>query len=141
MAMFDNYENIDPNYTPCNREENLYFDIVDEIVVHGTCEHVFKLHFSYSELCNDLRVFYKQSISTNLIERKPNECIITENDGKTFIKVRLNATETSKFNPHRATVAQVKLFLKNGDIVYSEMNKIKVVDTLNSEAIDPEETE
>lgn len=131
MGMFDTFDRTPEGYIPHNTCDNICQESIDEIIVGGSCEHVFILHFLYSEDCNSCRVVYKQNAAT-IIEKTASELEIQEdpNRYKTYIAVKLTPEETIKFNKLFDAKAQLKLELKNGTVILGEINDIRVVETL-----------
>lgn len=141
--MFDSYLNINPNYIPDNRARFLCRDEQDEIVVGGSATHVFKLHFLASKVCateNWFEIVYKQSIDPVLICDSQTPGVIVEEtlpndfepDGTTVISVTLSPETTKLFVPHRDTFAQIRIKLNDNSIIFGDINKINVVDTLEN---------
>lgn len=133
--MFRNYDNIYPGYVPNNRHRNYFVDKEDEIVIGGTVHHVFNLCFDY-ELVDDFEITYKQSLHTILTKNKNSSGVDVPNpENGTFsrgcILVTLVPEETKLFAWNRETFAQIKIFLKDGQVIFSEPSKIKIIDTIN----------
>ena len=105
--------------------------------------HVFKLHFLASEVCapeNWFEIVYKQSIDPVLICDSQTPGVIVEEtlpndfepDGATVISVTLSPETTKLFVPHRDTFAQIRIKLNDDSIIFGDINKVNVVDTLEN---------
>jgi len=138
--MFKLYDNLPEGYIPNNRPKVYEVDTTDTIVIGGTAEHSFVLHFAFSEFCNDFEIMYKQSVTGPILTFTSNSVevegpIEEETPWKTVfstIKVHLLESDTRQFDPHRETYAQIKLTMKDGSIVYGDKNIVKLVAPLDA---------
>lgn len=143
---FSKFDNQDQFYVPNNMSALYEIDRSSDLVIGGNANHVFELNFRYSELCVGLEITYKQGLSNvlTLTGGKPevpdeevlncyqlsSNILINEvvDQGRTFIEVALTPEETSKFAEgyFRNTFAQLRLFLANGEVWYSNKSKINI---------------
>lgn len=108
----------------------------DTITVGATVEHVFKLNFSYSELCAGFEVIYKNGLTNSFVISSSAlgaPFKVEEEDGRSYITVTLSPELTSTIVPYRDTFAQMKLNMKDGTVIFGDMNKLRVIDTLSEE--------
>lgn len=108
----------------------------DTITVGATVEHVFKLNFSYSELCAGFEVIYKNGLANSFVISSSAlgaPFKVEEEDGRSYITVTLSPGLTSTIVPHRDTFAQMKLNMKDGTVIFGDMNKLRIIDTLCEE--------
>lgn len=132
--MFNNYPQ-PADYIPNNRECKCCCDEQDTIIVNGTTVHTFKLNFSFSELCESFEVIYKSGLNdiitiNSLALGAPFEII--EEDGKTNIIITLSPDNTQVFSKFRDAYVQMKLYMKDKTVIYGDLNKLTVIETLNN---------
>lgn len=132
--MFNNYPQ-PADYIPNNRECKCCCDEQDTIIVNGTTVHTFKLNFSFSELCESFEVIYKSGLDdvitiNSLALGAPFE--ITEEDGKTNILITLSPDNTQIFSKYRDAYVQMKLCMKDKTVIFGDLNKLTVIETLNN---------
>lgn len=131
-SIFKNYPQPD-DYVPDNSTQGDEESEADAVIVGGTTVHVFKLNFSYSELCDGFEATYRIgltggfSISSSDLGG-PFE--ISEDDGHTYITITLPPDLTSAFDPLRDAYAQMKLTMKDGTTLFGDLNKLEVVRTI-----------
>lgn len=131
--IFKNYPQPD-DYVPNNRQcDCACCDGKDQIIIGGTTLHTFKLKFLYSEECDGFDIIYRQSLDKELIISSsslgaPYE--MEEVDGKTLITVTLSPETTSEFHPFRDTFAQIKLYMKDGSVIFGDKNRLEMISTL-----------
>lgn len=134
--IFDNYPQ-PADYIPCNRTCECHCDEEDILTVGATTTHIFRLNFSYAELCDSFIVTYKNGLENVFaIDSKALGApySIEESDGRSYITVTLSPELTSAVIPHRDTFAQMKLFMKDGTVLFGDLNKLKVINTIGKES-------
>lgn len=111
-----------------NRHHSLCIDEEDEIIVGGSCTHVFILPFKYSNYVVNSKIMYKQGLFT-VLEKYPSEYKLEEkSNGTTVLSLRLSPEDTKKFNrPILKTYVQMKIETANNETLYNKLNKIKVI--------------
>lgn len=132
MGMFDNYPQPE-GYIPDNRVKDVCMEDEDTIIVNGTTVHVFRLNFSYSELCSSFEAIYESGLDAGFSVKSTDlggPFSIDEEDGHTFITITLTPEMTAPFKPIRDAYAQMRLTMKDGTTIYGDMNKLRVIDTL-----------
>lgn len=130
--IFKNYPQPD-DYVPDNSGPSEGGENADEVVVNGTTVHVFKLNFSYSELCDGFEVTYRSGLDGGFSIKSsdlggPFE--ILEEDGRTYITITLSPELTSVFDPLRDAYAQMRLNMRDGTTLYGDLNKLEVMKTI-----------
>ena len=133
--IFKNYPQPD-DYTPDNRNCKCSCDERDTVVAGGTTTHAFILNFSFSELCDSFDVTYKSGLDDFLVISSSNlgaPYKIDESDGKTTIAITLSPDDTKMFARSRDAFAQMKLYMKDGSVIFGELNKLIVKDTLSAD--------
>lgn len=140
--MFNWYDNLPEDYIPNNRPFVADVDSTDSIIIGGTAEHKFVLHFSYSSLCKGFEIVYKQSIGDPILVFASNDNNVDNNvdvdeqttlfgNTITTITVHLSVEQTKLFNSFRTTQAQLRLDMLNGDVIYGNKNDIKIITPLD----------
>lgn len=133
--IFKNYPQPD-DYTPNNRDCKCVCDERDVIVSGGTTTHTFILNFSFSELCDRFEVFYKSGLNDSIVIDSSNlgtPFALTEADGKTTISITLSPDDTEIFSRAHDAFAQMKIYMKDGSVIFGELNKLLVKETLTGE--------
>lgn len=141
MSMFDNFT---PTTISFNRPEYLYDDNTGDIVIGATNTHTFNAPFLLSAYCNMFDVIYKQGLNVILIKRynfEVNEKVqngieVNECDEKEFsiVKVTLTPVESNMFkNSVLECQAQMKLYMPDNEILYSDAYDIDVKSPLDNE--------
>ena len=123
--MLDNYtitENSD------NRIKYLCMPKQDEIIIGGSCTHVFILPFLYSDSVIESEIIYKQGLEVVLI-KIGNLCDIKEDFDKqcTTLTVNLFPDDTLLFKDNLLdTSVQIKIYNIENEILYNIPNKLKI---------------
>ncbi len=126
MDMFDNYENLDPNYIP-NNEHKFIPCRHNNIVSGGSNQLVFELPLFYKEGLLSTAIIFNQEERLIFI-KAPSEIV----EGKCFllIKCDLSPEESIEFGrTNLDTLVQLKLEYADKTL-YTEVEKINVLDTL-----------
>ncbi|MBO7078223.1 MAG: hypothetical protein J6W64_00245 [Bacilli bacterium] len=146
MSMFDNFTH--STTISFNRPDYHYDDNTGDIVIGATNEHTFNAPFLLSEYCTMFDIIYKQGLTTVLIKRynfevneEVNEKVqngieVKECDEKEFsiVKVTLTPPESNMFkNSVLECQAQMKLYMPDNEILYSDAYDIDVKSPLDNE--------
>lgn len=142
MGMFDNFT---PTTISFNRPEYNYDDDTSDIVIGATNTHVFNAPFLLSTYCEQIEIIYRQGLDVKLLNKvydfRINELIqngieVNECDEKEFsiVKVTLTPEESNLFkNSVLECQAQMKLFMPDNEILYSDAYDIIVKSPLDNE--------
>ena len=134
--MFNNYPQPD-GYVPNNTECTCCCcDEPATIIINGTNTHTFKLNFLVSEMCESFEVIYKSGLNdiitiSSLNLGAPIE--ISEEDEQTSIVITISPSYTQMFNKARDAYVQMKLYMKDKTVVYGDLNKLTIIETLNND--------
>lgn len=123
--MFDNYT---PTINSDNRFKRLEIDKEDEIIIGGTCTHIFILPFKYSTYVVNSKILYKQGLDT-VLEKYPVDYILEEDDekGKTILKLKLSTQDTNLFRETLLdSFVQMRIETVNNETLYNKMSRLKV---------------
>jgi len=133
MGMFDNYKNLDPNYIPDNRHK--WFPCKCNRIVSGSTNTlVFELGKEFSEELIKLTIIFNQE-ERLIVVKNPSSILIDEHN--MFVECKLDSTESQAFG-HTFLDTLVQLKLEYPDkTLYTEIEKIKVMPTLDSEGETP----
>ena len=129
--MFRNYPQPDDykpnNYPRCKCCKKL------EIMTGETSIHSFDIPFNVEEVCTIVEVIYKLGIEPVIIKNNYYLEFIAEPDGTSIVTCKLTPEETLLFkNTALDTHVQLKFYMKNGSIAYSEIYKVFVSDSLDA---------
>lgn len=131
MSMFDNYPQ-SSDYIPNNRPHCCKHKGLD-IMTGETAEHIFEIPFNVEDSCNNLEIIYKLGLTPILVKDINGAEFTLTDHNTTIIKCVLSEEETSLFNSSILdTKVQLKFYMKNDTITYSEIYDVKVVDSLDS---------
>ena len=139
--MFDSYDN-PTNETPDNIICFLGVDedVLDRITHGATNIHYFKLPVDIEDV-KDYVVSYKQGLEI-ILEKQFGECEIEILDNEVYLKCILTPEESRLFNFYnKDTFIQLSLKLQDDSIVYSDIYRLEMVDSLNDLAFEEEEEE
>lgn len=140
MSMFDNFT---PTTISFNRPEYIYDDNTSDIVIGATNTHLFNAPFLLSEYCTMIDIIYKQGLNVILTknynfeinEKVQNGIEVDECDEKEFsiVKVILTPEESNMFkNSVLECQAQMKLYMPDNEILYSDAYNIDVKSPLDN---------
>lgn len=134
--MFDNYPQPE-GYIPNNRPRCRIPHTID-IMAGETAEHSFEVPFNVDESCDSFEVIYKLGINPIIIKNQSHlEKVITEH-GTTLITCKLSSDETSMFGDTLLSAkVQLKFYMKNNTISYSEIYKVNLRDSLDEDRTQP----
>ena len=129
MSMFDRYPQRD-DYIPDNRPKCCkHFEL--NIMSGETAVHSFDVPFDIEDACDSVEVIYSLGIKPILIKKDP-EIIITHCD-HSIVTCKLNEQETLLFDDTLLSAqVQLKFYMKNGTTTYSEIYRIKLMDSLDA---------
>lgn len=134
MSMFTNYDNQESGYIPDNRVEFLVVDseYQDTIVVGGTCSHMFEVSFDVSTLVKSLTVYYKENLKIILTKSLADVTITKVSENDNYINITLTPEESLLFGgiQRREAFIQIEFNLKDGTILFSNIFKLKILNTL-----------
>lgn len=128
-----NLQNFTETYKTDNRFQFLAEEPVDEIIIGGTCKHVFELPFIYTDYIEFGLIIYKQNLNT-IVEFiiEPSMVTIDEKAGISFISITLSPEETYNFRDTLLdTHSQLKLQTVDGEVLYTTPRKVFVKKPLN----------
>lgn len=127
--MFKNYPQPD-DYIPNNRPKcRKPFKL--DIMVGETSVQSFDVPFDVEEDCIDWEIIYKLGLEVVLIKSKETIEIIKDEDN-TILSCVISPEETKLFNSTILdTLVQIKFTMKDGNIIYSEIYKIKINNSLD----------
>lgn len=131
MSMFDNYPQPE-DYIPDNRPKcPKHFELT--IMAGETAIHTFEIPFNIEESCDEFEIIYKLGL-TDIIIKKSTELETSTTDcGHSLVMCKLNAEETSLFaDTLLSAKAQLKFYMKNEDITYSDIYIIKLLNSLDN---------
>ena len=104
----------------------------DEIIIGGTCTHVFKLPFIYTEIVKKARVIYRQALKT-VLTIDVNDKMVHICASNSIIYVYLPKVYTELFNATLLdTECQLEIITKNNETLYDNPHKIKVLSPLDN---------
>lgn len=130
MSMFDNYPQ-PKDYIPNNRPK-CHKPFKLDIMVGETAIQSFDIPFNVEEVCTDWKIIYKMGVDVVLIKEKQDIDVVTEDDGTSILTCTLTPTETTLFSSTILdTHVQIKFIMKTNEIVYSEIYKVNVRDSLD----------
>jgi len=137
MSKLDCYE---PTHYPNNKILFLHNDSIDEIIIGGSCNHIFELPFKYSECIKAGWVIYKQGFEEKLrLQITPEMVTECKHRGST-ITVKLTPEMTLKFDSTLLdTHCQLRLIDNNSQVLYDKPHEISVAMPLVKETINDEE--
>ena len=110
-----------------------------EIMAGETTSHSFDVPFNLANECFNVEVIYQLGVEPVIIKGIPDiEIIVIENDNS-IVTCKLSPEETILFkNTLLDTHVQLKFYLNDGSIVYSEIYKVFVNDALDLNLINRE---
>lgn len=137
--MFKNYQHIDSDYIPNNTFLwQLPPDGVKDIIRGTTPEHFIHVPFNIKKDVDDIIITYKQAYTSvekglNDIKIKPDETI---GDGD-IIYFQFTEEETNKFRAiaNEPCKVQIRVLLRNHDVIASDIYQIKILDVLNDKEL------
>lgn len=129
--MFKNYpqpEGYVPNNRPrCCRPHDI------TIMAGETAEHSFEIPFNIGEVCNNVEVIYKLGLTDVLVKDVNSTDLYETEHGNTIIKIVLSSVETVLFAHTLLNASvQIKFYMKDGEISYSEIYPIKLSNALDA---------
>lgn len=133
MGMFDNYNNIDPDYIPNNRFKRIPCKR-NHIVSGGTNTLVFEVPPHYNEGLLKVSIIFNQKDRLIVVK---NPSSITLGEHGLFIECKIDSTESRLFgNTYLDTLVQLKLEYNNKTL-YTDLDKIEVIQTLDDDGESP----
>ena len=135
--MFLNYQNIDKNNIPNNSVPwRLPPDGVKDIVRGTTPEHFIYLPFNNNDITS-LLITYKQGFY--IVEKRLPDVrwYVDKKTNQNIAYFQFTQEETNLFEPvlNKPCRVQVRVLLKNHDVIASEIYNIKILDVLNEEEL------
>ncbi len=130
--MFRNYPQPE-GYKPNNYPKCRDFKPI-EIMCGETAIHTFEVPFNVEEKCSMYEVIYKLGIEPVIIKSSTIdlEAVITDH-ATSFINCKLKPADTLCFkNTFLATNVQLKFYMLDGSVSYSEIYKVYVRDSLDA---------
>lgn len=115
---------------PDNRFNFLKESTDEEVIIGGDCVHVFELDFLYSQIVASAEIIYRQGLNNILtFSGKDKDVEIIEDilHNKSYISLHLTSEDTLKFKETLLEAfAQVKLKTVFGQILYTDIKKVKI---------------
>ena len=136
--MFRNYPQPDDykpdNYPKCKKPFQL------DIMTGETAIHSFEIPFNIEENCIEYEVIYKLGIKPIIIKNSwVLELTYNEKTGHSIITCVLAPEETKRFeNTNLSARVQVKFYMNNNSVQFSEIYRIKVTDSLEVHRTGPD---
>ena len=131
MSMFDNYPQSE-DYIPNNRPK-CHKPLELTIMTGETASHTFDIPFNIDESCGEVEVIYKLGL-TPILVKNSFFLDITSEGNHSIIKCDLSADDTALFkNVDLDARVQIKFYMNNSSIVYSEIYPVKVTNALDIE--------
>lgn len=138
--LFKNYEIKSAKIAPRNTHKCLPVEqeYYDEIYLGANIEHNFIVPHRMEEI-EDIIIYYNQGTEIKLIKKSEDMNVHEYRyDNPFFCKMTYDVTaeDSLNFNAYNKEVyAQIKVFLKNGEIEYSDRYKIKIIDSSIKEVL------
>lgn len=141
MGMFDNFT---PTEISCNRPTYHYDDDTAELVIGATNTHLFNAPFLLSEYCKSFDIIYRQGLTVvitkhyDFSENMGEDIEVNECDDKDFsiVKVIISSEESKLFkNSVLECQAQMKLYMQDDTILYSDSYDINVKSPLDNKGV------
>ena len=135
--MFNNYPQ-PANYIPNNRIKTIEkFEL--DIMTGESASHTFEVPLDVEGECSNVEVIYKVGINVVLVKDmseldiEPEPVASGETPTYTFIIAHISPEETLLFNDTLLdTFVQLKFVLNDGDVLYTEIYPVNVVDSLDT---------
>ncbi len=129
--MFKNYPQPE-DYTPNNYPKCCCKRPV-EIMAGETAEHTFEVPFNVEEECDLVEVIYKLGLEPVVIKNSDMHLeIIVLDNGMSLVTCTLNPNETLLFKTTALSAnVQLKFYMKNRSVIYSEVYKVRLLDSLD----------
>lgn len=125
------------NYTETTNSDNRFrclgIDKDDEIIIGGTCTHIFILPFLYSQYVTDSKIIYKQGLNV-VLEKDPQSYILEEDTEKnvTTLTLKLSPAETALFKRNLLDAfVQMRIINTDGEVLYNRLNRLIVREPLD----------
>ena len=132
MSMFKNYPQPE-DYIPDNRPK-CHKPFRLDIMAGETATHTFEIPFNVVESCSNVEVIYKlglKDIITKSVNLSGEDVLETESN-HSIITCRLSEEETKLFaNTLLDAKVQLKFYMIDNSIAYSEIYNIILVDSLD----------
>lgn len=133
LDMFKNYPQPDdykPNNHPkCHNRERERL----EIMTGETATHTFDVPFNVVTECSMVEVIYKLGASTVIIKNSSICLDIISEERRSIITCKLAPEDTLLFkNTALNANAQIKFYMADGSVTYSEIYKVRLRDSLDA---------
>ena len=137
--MFNNYPQPE-DYIPNNRHIKCPEFKLD-IMTGETSKHTFEIPFDVNTDCIDVEVIYKLGVKPVVIKNSYSLEILSDEEKHTStITCTLNADETKLFaDTLLNTRVQIKFYMNDSSIMFSDIYRVKVVDSLENNRKAPSE--
>lgn len=130
MEMFDKFDNIPEGYIPNNRPRCIKPFKLD-IMTGETASHSFEVPFDVQEECLEYEVIYKLGLKQIIIRNSWTLDVQKTEKGTSIITCNLSSDETKLFeNSSLKARVQLKFYLNNNAITFSEIYNVTVRDSL-----------
>lgn len=135
--MFKNYPQPD-DYIPNNRRK-CKCKCGLKIMTGESTSHSFEIPFNVSKDCLDYQIIYRYNLNHYLIITKDRiETIIDEDKNTSILTCSLSAEETMLFEHNLLDAdVQIKFFMLDNSVTFTEVYKIKVTKSLDNDEIVP----
>ena len=124
-----NDKKININYIPDNRFKFIVDTNIDTIVKGQTCEFTFKVVALREEYIEDVIMEFKMGIHKYLIKNK-SELKFTKCEEGLYITAILSAEDTDNVVYGREMKAQLRIELKDGRVLMSNIDNIKIIPSI-----------
>lgn len=129
--MFKNYPQ-PADYIPNNRPQSIIAEKIT-IMTGETSEHSFELPFNVHRECLNLEVIYKLGLEDIIVRELSDLEVEITKDDTTMIICKLSPAETNLFrNTFLDANLQLKLYLVDGSVAFSDVYKIYVTNSLDT---------
>ena len=133
IDMFENYDNMNPDYIPDNRPK-CHCHCGLKLMTGETTTHSFEIPFDVEKDVKDYQIIYRYNLNEILIKNKNEIEVISYDDEthKSIISCTISADESKLFNSLTLDCfAQVKFINLDDTISYSVIYKVKISDAID----------
>lgn len=130
--IFIKFDNLPEDYVPNNEDmPRACCCHCDNIITGQAVTHSFEIPFNVKTDLLDYELIYKTGVEILIDKHKEDLETLILDDGTSIISCSLNSDESKKFdNILLDTFAQIKFTMLDGTFTFSEIYKIKVLNSL-----------
>lgn len=138
MKILDNFRE---TFNSDNRARFMSVDHTDELIIGGSCTHIFEFPFSYSHYVKSCSIVYKQGLNIVLDIPITPEMVKESLSGMfSSIIVKLTPLQTQLFNNTILdTFCQARLINIEDEVLFDEPHYLKIIAPLKEEHMVEEE--